>query len=193
MGAVSVEWDETNDPHWQLVHDGAHVAISLYTNETATDGKCDGDGCASMDDPVARRMGQFPPRDGRDAYYIGKDSYDILRLDGNRLVRNEKIFWAYKLDPHPTVELYLQRRADTTEDRDMVRVLSATASGVQFHVPVQGAGGGAGPVQRMWSSDGTYFTQQQDDGNFVSYAVDVPFDIGANPRALWSAWTGKIG
>lgn len=44
----------------------------------------------------------------------------------------------------------------------------------------------------MWAQNGLYFTQQQEDGNFVSYSVTTPFDKGANPRALWSAWTGKL-
>ena len=47
-------------------------------------------------------------------------------------------------------------------------------------------------IQRMWSVDGMHFTQQQDDGNFVTYHVDQAFNMSANPRAVWSAWTGKI-
>jgi hypothetical protein len=44
----------------------------------------------------------------------------------------------------------------------------------------------------MWAPTGRTFTQQQDDGNFVTYSVDHPFDKSANPVALWSAWTGKL-
>lgn len=39
----------------------------------------------------------------------------------------------------------------------------------------------------MWSPRGRFVTQQQDDGNFVTY------DTGVNPwKAVWSAWTGKL-
>ena len=53
-------------------------------------------------------------------------------------------------------------------------------------------GGGDSRPDTMWAPDGLSFTQQQNDKNFVTYEVDQPFDKGANPRALWSAWTGKI-
>lgn len=49
-----------------------------------------------------------------------------------------------------------------------------------------------GNTDTMWAPSGVFFTQQQSDGNFVTYRVDKPFDKGANPRALWSAWTGFI-
>jgi hypothetical protein len=44
----------------------------------------------------------------------------------------------------------------------------------------------------IWAPDGLTFTQQQSDGNVVSYVVSRPFDKGANPKALWSSWTGKL-
>lgn len=44
----------------------------------------------------------------------------------------------------------------------------------------------------MWAPNGLTFTQQQSDGNFVTYTVERPFDKGANPIPVWSAWTGKI-
>lgn len=49
-----------------------------------------------------------------------------------------------------------------------------------------------GPSDTIWAPSGLYFTQQQADGNFVSYQVDRPFDKSATPVALWSAWTGKL-
>jgi hypothetical protein len=52
--------------------------------------------------------------------------------------------------------------------------------------------GGGGRTDTMWAPDGLSFTQQQSDGNFVTYTIDAPFDKSANPRPVWSAWTGKI-
>jgi len=45
----------------------------------------------------------------------------------------------------------------------------------------------------MWAPSGLFFTQQQADGNFVTYRITTPFDKSANPKAVWSAWTGFIG
>lgn len=45
----------------------------------------------------------------------------------------------------------------------------------------------------IWAPNGLTFTQQQDDGNFVTYTVKAPFDKSAGPKAVWSAWTGFIG
>lgn len=53
--------------------------------------------------------------------------------------------------------------------------------------------GGGGRPDTMWAPQGLTFTQQQDDGNFVTYKVERPFDKGANPVAVWSAWTGFLG
>lgn len=53
--------------------------------------------------------------------------------------------------------------------------------------------GGSGRTDTMWAPDGLHFTQQQSDGNFVTYEVTRPFDKSASPKALWSAWTGVIG
>lgn len=52
---------------------------------------------------------------------------------------------------------------------------------------------GGNLTDTMWSPSGLTFTQQQDDGNFVTYQVSIPFNKGANPHAVWSAWTGFIG
>lgn len=52
--------------------------------------------------------------------------------------------------------------------------------------------GGSSRTDTMWANDGLHFTQQQSDGNFVTYVIDRPFDKSANPRALWSAWTGPL-
>jgi hypothetical protein len=41
----------------------------------------------------------------------------------------------------------------------------------------------------MQSPDGRWRTQQQSDGNFVTYDMTAP----GGPKAVWSAWHGKIG
>ena len=51
---------------------------------------------------------------------------------------------------------------------------------------------GGSRTDTMWAPGGLTFTQQQEDGNFVTYKVDRPYDKGANPIPLWSAWTGKL-
>lgn len=48
-----------------------------------------------------------------------------------------------------------------------------------------------GRTSRMWSGDGLYMTQQQEDGNFVTYRLHEPFNE-SQAVAVWSAWTGKI-
>lgn len=53
-------------------------------------------------------------------------------------------------------------------------------------------GGGTSRADTMWAPNGLSFTQQQDDGNFVTYSVTRAFDKTANPKAIWSAWTGPI-
>lgn len=52
--------------------------------------------------------------------------------------------------------------------------------------------GGSAPTDTMWAPSGLFFTQQQADGNFVTYEVERPYDKTASPKALWSAWTGPI-
>lgn len=46
---------------------------------------------------------------------------------------------------------------------------------------------GGGRVSEMWSQDGRYVTVQQGDGNFVTYDT-----VGAEWKATWSAWHGRI-
>lgn len=77
------------------------------------------------------------------------------------------------------------------EDGDYMTVMEFTSEGLEFKVPVKGLGAGGGITDTMWSPDGMSFTQQQSDGNFVTYGASVPFSK-TNVMALWSAWTGFI-
>ena len=126
----------------------------------------------------------------------------MLRRKDGKVHRTEVGFLKFAVDefvegdgaPVPMVELFLGHDSEGSNDADVDRVFTISRKGVRFTVPGGGEGGfDDRRVQRMWSSDGLFFTQQQDDGNFVSYRVNRPYDITANPCALWSAWTGKIG
>ena len=81
-------------------------------------------------------------------------------------------------------------------DDAMQDVLVATVDGgFQFRLPVYAPNlsGTAGRTDTMWAPNGLSFTQQQDDGNFVTYTTTVPFSkAGEHVKAVWSAWTGKI-
>lgn len=83
-------------------------------------------------------------------------------------------------------------------DLAMVELATINPDGCELRVPLKcsaGVAGGAnvlGVPDTMWAPTGLFFTQQQTDGNFVTYKVDVPFDKSANPVALWSAFGGFI-
>lgn len=174
----------------------------VSVNEIALDQKDDpaNPGRPQHDDPVKFRLGAYVPAD-RNKFYIGTISFDVLRRKDGKVHRTEVGFVKLAVDefvegdgdPVPMVELFLGTNSEGSTDADIDRVFTISRKGVRFTVP--GAGGGgfdARQVRRMWSTDGLFFTQQQDDGNFVTYAVDAPYDITANPRARWSAWTGKL-
>ena len=63
---------------------------------------------------------------------------DVLQGDPDDPARREKVIIALKIDPHPMVEIFCQRSADTTEDEDMRRVVAFSAAGVEFFAPVRG-------------------------------------------------------
>lgn len=85
-------------------------------------------------------------------------------------------------------------------DEDQKKVVEFRPDEIEFRVPIKApnfTGGGGAPseqlVGRMWAPNGLSFTQQQSDGNFVTYLTQVPFNIAStNVKAVWSAWTGPI-
>lgn len=101
-------------------------------------------------------------RDGNGEYYIGAVDQGVLAATGNL-------------------------------DRAMIELATLSPKGIEFRVPVKfSAGGGVGKItDTMWAPNGLFFTQQQDDGNFVTYAASAPYSK-ANATPVWSAWTGKI-
>lgn len=85
-----------------------------------------------------------------------------------------------------------------TADANMRKCLAFTYDGITAISPgiaasFRALGTGSGITDTMWAPNGLTFTQQQSDGNFVSYRVAQPFNKGASPCAMWSAWTGFIG
>jgi hypothetical protein len=150
-------------------------------------------------DPTKFRVGGWLPESG--VGYLGALSFNSLfGGDGpGNTTQHEKIMVAFKVDPYPVTEFYFQRRADTTEDRDMVRALRLSATEAEFSVPIKAPNLVNGAIVvtadqhpgAMWSPDGHFVTQQQPDGNFVSYELAYPFDVGVY-RALWSSFGGKI-
>lgn len=107
--------------------------------------------------------------------YLGAISGDFL--NGSR--REEKAFIAFKVDPEPCVEIWVQERADTYEDATMRRVARFSQQGNEL-------GGGAGG-SHLHSPNGRYHAVLQDDGNFVVYDSQPGFW-----QALWSWFTGKL-
>lgn len=60
------------------------------------------------------------------------------------------------------VEIYCQR-PNTTEDKDMIRVLTLTAAGIEFHVPVTGVVAAQPRVTRFYSDHKLFMINWQDD------------------------------
>lgn len=171
------------DPNLHVLHELYHAFLRGYTNELAFDQKGE-QGHPTFDDPVKLRFGAWRPADGRPSYYIAAISMDVLEGDGIEPTRKEKGFIALKLDPDPMIEIFLQRRADTTEDRDMIRVFSISEDFAQFHVPVQGLIAVAPHTTRFYSDDGRYcFNVQGDEGGKI-----VQYDTrGSADERQWQA------
>jgi hypothetical protein len=173
-----------------LIHDTPTGALAHDGNELYSDSK--------VDDPAAYRLGAPPTQRG-----LGKLSGDIIEQGG---VRHEVVLVQFKQTENAQNqidgkggEFYLglaKENAGTTDDA-MVDVLTATVKdGFRFKLPVYAPnlGGSSGAYANdMWSPNGLYVTQQQDDGNFVTYRLSRPYDKGANPVAVWSAWSGPTG
>ncbi len=149
-------------------------------NETALDGQ------PGFDDPVKHRMGATISR-----------VYGILSGDRLGISRKECTMLQFREnDRHPGQDggqfRFFAQRPGTEDDANMIPLLDLDTDKAVFHVPVEGLGGGGGAYpDSMWSPDGLFVTQQQSDGNFVSYELARPFDRGRF-RALWSSWGGKV-
>lgn len=180
------------DPNLRVLHELPHALLRGYTNELAFDQKPnpDGDG-PTFDDPVKLRFGAFRPVDGRPGFYVAAISMDVLAGDDRDPTRLEKGFLALKMDPEPCLEVYMQKRADTVEDRDMVCVMRISASGLELDpkhtggISLRGVRV-EGRVDRMTSGDGRFVTVQQGDGNFVTYDT-TRGPVGTAAAAVWAS------
>lgn len=90
------------------------------------------------------------------------------------------------------------QRNGETDDKATIPVLQLQHDRIVCHrmlVNANGAplAGGSSYANDMWSPNGLMVTQQQDDGNFVTYRLSRPYDKGASPVAVWSAWSGPTG
>lgn len=188
----------SSDPYHHIIDKLAHATLHAYTNEIALDQLEDGNtGHPDFDDPVKFRFGAFRPWDNRPSYYIAAISMDVLGHSAtdntpDQPFRIEIGFIALKLDPDPCIEIYLQTQAAYASDADMKCVLRISAKGLELD-PKHAGGmsargfGASGTPDKMVSPDGRFVTQQQNDGNFVTY------DTSVTPwKAVWSAWGGRI-
>src|SRR3990167_10125215 len=134
-------------------------------------------------DTVKFRIGSW-------AGMFGWISGDRLHGDERNPNRSEKV--GIKLGEGPgdcgVLEVHLMK-PNATDDEDMVKVVTMTPSGIEFHVPVTGLL--MGKTDRMVNRQSERFvTVQQGDGNFVTYDT-AKGPVGEPSAAVWSAWGGK--
>lgn len=83
--------------------------------------------------------------------------------------------------------------ADKALDQAMVELATINPDGCELRVPLRcSAGlvgaGSAGITDTIWAPDGRSFTQQQSDGNFVTYFTTVPFSkAGEHVTVVWAS------
>lgn len=141
----------------------------------------------SAGDPVKVRLG------AQHGYGLGAISVNRVRANG---VPDEAALIYGKLDdryPGQLVGMWdiFVQRPGVEGDAGMIRKMEIYWDRVVFHGPVEGISGGSAYPSAMWSSDGHYVTQQQDDGNFVTYYLMRAFDR-SQFLPVWSAWSGKL-
>lgn len=177
-------------------HNGLHW---FGGNETRTDAK-DADASAS-------RLGSrhIPGQSGGG----GKRSFDVF-FQFDHEPTDEELLVAKRIEAAVIVGgfngtggeigicIWNGRDQNDIEDADQIKVVEMRHNEVEFKVPIiapnlQGVNGAVGPVTRMWAPDGLHFTQQQMDGNFVTYRTKVAWSIDPlDVKAIWSAWTGRL-
>lgn len=142
----------------------------------------------SAGDPVKIRLG------ARNGNGLGAVSVNRVRANG---VQDEAALIYGKLDdryPSQLVGMWdiFVQRPGVEGDAGMIRKVEIYWDRVVFHGPVEGiSGAGSAYPNAMWSGDGHYVTQQQDDGNFVTYYLVHPFDR-SQFLPVWASWFGKL-
>ena len=152
---------------------------------------------STKDDPSGYRLSKLLGFIGRS---IGKISWswkrqfdtadeEVVLIQGKRDGRREG-------NPYDlSGEIYIGVRNGDIADADagMIEVATIRHDSVTFHVPVNIAPSEPVPTPtpfKMVSQDGRYELIIQNDGNFVVY--DLTGDASHGPRAIWSAFTGRI-
>ena len=147
---------------------------------------------STKDDPPKHRQGlKWQEGWGRS---LGAQSFNHVRPNGTEdeiVLIQGKMDDRFAFGPEAAGEWRLDIKAPGPNvDANMRGVMNAFHDKIQFNVPISAPnlqGGGTVP-NFMDSPNGCFRTQQQDDGNFVTY------DKCRGPQwiAVWSAWTGRI-
>src|SRR2546425_976354 len=141
---------------------------------------------STVNDPAKLRIG------ATECNVFGAISGDYVRPSG---VQEQKILIKMAEDDnHPgqrggMMEVFLQRPG-TSDDENMIRVLTLTTEYAQFHVPVRGLEPQTPgvPPNELRAPNGIYWQAIQDDGNSVLYKNSVPFDYSTGV-AYWASGT----
>jgi hypothetical protein len=165
------------------ISESSGATLGLEKNEVVLDGK------SSFHDPVKYRgSSRFPYG------WLVAISGDVRTGDDIGDPRYEKGFFGIRHDddfPKETqayeFALYVQEPGGT-EDATMKCRLRVTSQYMEVNGQRLVSGG---VTDTMWAPDGMCFTQQQADGNFVTYHASAPWSK-AHAKAVWSAWTGKL-
>ena len=159
----------------QTLATNSRGTVKVEGNEILTDSK--------ILDAAAVRVGA--PR-GLSSGGGGKFSYDVLLPDGTR--REIALTTAGEGVNGPEWGLTILRKLGNTQDEDQIRVIEATAEGIEFRVPISAPNIARRPTgDSITSADGRFTTVIQNDGNLVTYEA---IDLTWCPR--WSSWTGVI-
>lgn len=146
---------------------------------------------STIDDPPKHRLGVLARAlRGRG---LGCLTFNVVRDDGSE---DEHVVIQGKRTDQGGGELWVgaKRAGGGSQDADMRELVTLTDQGLTCAVPIHAPNlASAGPPDTMWAPNGLSFTQQQGDGNFVTYVTSVPWSkAGEHVRAVWSAWTGKL-
>ena len=159
----------------QTLATNSRGTVKVEGNEILTDSK--------VLDAAAVRVGA--PR-GLTSGGGGKFSYDVLLPNGTR--REIALTTAGEGVNGPEWGLTILRKDGNTRDEDQIRVIEATAEGIEFRVPISAPNIARRPTgDSITSADGRFTTVIQNDGNLVTYEA---IDLTWCPR--WSSGTGTI-
>lgn len=167
-----------------IIADTSNGQLRLQGNETITDAK--------DADAAKVRVGSrhVPGKSGGGGAY----SFDVIEevSEGNH--RTEAVVMVGGFNGSGgELGICIWNGVEPITDPGQPKVVEMRHNEIEFKVPIRAPNlAGGGVTDTMWAPDGRTFTQQQSDGNFVTYTASAPWSK-ANATAVWSAWTGKIG